>query len=154
MSQSVPYQVSAAVVAALKAQLEPGGIVVVDNPTTAAALDKGDRVVFVEDADDTPIDKPGQAEGRTFGLRVGVINRTAGARAGADADALSAKPVVTTAMRDCAKTLQIAKVILGFQYPRESQRTYRHESIDVGGALILTRFELDYRLPAPRPQAA
>ena len=29
------------------------------------------------------------------------------------------------------------------------QRSYRVEGIDVGGALITTRFEIDYRLPSP-----
>lgn len=154
MSQSVPYQVSAAVVAALKAELEADGVAVVDNPTTPAGLDKGSRVVFVEDRDDGLLSKPGQAEGRTFGFIVGVINRTVSGRAGADADMDMVKPIVTTAARDRCKALQIAKTITGFQYPRETLRTYRHERIDVDGALILTRFEIDYRLPAPRPAAA
>jgi hypothetical protein len=139
MSQSVPFTVSAAVVAALRAQLEPDGIV---------------RVVLVEDKDDAPIDKPGQAEGRTFGFVVGVINRSAGARAAADADMERVKAIATKAARDACLALQAVKTIVSFQYPRETQRTYRIEGIDVGGALILTRFEIDYRLPATRPAAA
>jgi len=154
MSQSVPYLLSAAVVAALRAQLEPDGIVVSDNPTTPAALATGDQVVFVEDRDDAPIDKPGQAEGRTFGFTVGVINREASARAVADADMVRAKAIATTAARDTARALVADRVLTSFQYPRETQRTYRHEHIDVGGALILTRFEIDYRLVATRPPAA
>ncbi len=149
MSQSIPFQLSAAVVSALTTQMGPGGVAVVDNPSTPASLESGERVVFVEDSDDDLFNKPGQAEGRTFAFVVGVINRSAGARAGADADMEAAKAVVTKAGRDACLALQTAKTIVGFQYPREGQRTYRHERIDVDGALILTRFSIDYRLPKP-----
>lgn len=147
MSQSIPYQLSAAVVSALTAQMGPTGVTIVDNPTTPAPLESGTRVLFVEDRDDNPINKPGQAEAHTFSFAIGVINRSAGARAGADADMQAAKPIVTKALRDACLALQTAKAITGFQYPREGQRTYRHERIDVDGALILTSFEIDYRLP-------
>lgn len=150
MSQSIPYQVSAAVVAALKTALEPGASVV-DNPTSAGALSQGDRVVFVEDTEDDLFNRPGQAEGRTFAFIVGVINRTVTGRAGADEEAQGLKPVVTRAARDCCKSLQDARSIGTFNLPRETKRTYRHEHIDVDGALILTRFEIDYRLPAAKP---
>lgn len=150
---SVPFLISAAVVSALEADTELTGVTVVDNPETATALDKGARVVFVEDKEDFPIDKPGQAEGRTFAFIVGVINRSAGARAGADADMERVKAVATLAARDGCKALVTSKAIVNFQYPREMQRAYRVEGIDVGGALITTRFEIDYRLPATRPAA-
>lgn len=148
MSQSIPFQVSAAIVAALKAELEPG-VAVFDNPTSPAGLGDGPRVVFVEDADDDLFNKPGQAEGRTCGFVVGVINRSDAGRAGADADMQLVKPIVTAAARGICKTLADAKAITVFNYPRETRRTYRHEHIDVDGALILTRFEIDYRLPKP-----
>ena len=150
---SVPYLVSAAVVAALEADAELAGAIVIDNPISPAALQDGARVVFVEDKDDTPsqADKPGQAEGRTFGFIVGVINRTAGARAGADADMERVKAVVTKASRDALVALQAERRIVNLQYPREGLRAYRIEGIDVGGALITTRFEIDYRLAATRP---
>lgn len=151
---SVPLSISAAVVAALEADTELLGATILDNPITPAALDDGSRVVFVEDKDDAPIDKPGQAEGRTFGFIVGVINRTETARAGADADMERSKEVATRAARDACTTLQQAREIVTFQYPREMLRTYRIEGIDVGGSLILTRFEIDYRLPVKRPAAA
>ena len=146
---SIPFTISAAVVAALEADTELAGVTVVDNPTTPSALDDGSRLVFVEDKDDTPFNKPGQAEGRTFGFIVGVINRTAGARAGADADMERVKAVATLAARNACKTLLEGRQIVKFEYPREMQRSYRVEGIDVGGALITTRFEIDYRLPSP-----
>ncbi len=150
MSQSIPFQLSAAVVAALRAQLEADGVVVRDNPTSPTQLDAGPRIVFVEDADDDLLNKPGQAEGRTFGFVVGVINRTDDPRAGADADMQRAKSIATTAVLAACRTLQAGKELATFQAPREGRRTYRHEHIDVGGALILTRYEIDYRLPAVR----
>jgi hypothetical protein len=149
MSQSIPYQLSAAVVSALTTDMGPSGVAVIDNPTTAAALDKGSRVVFVEDRDDNLISKEGQAEARTFGFVIGVINRTDGARAGADADMQQAKAVATLAARNACAALLEARSITKFNYPREGQRTYRHERIDIDGALVLTSFEIDYRLLRP-----
>lgn len=146
---SIPLTISAAVVAALEADTELAGATVVDNPITPSALDVGERVVFVEDKDDAPLDKPGQAEGRTFGFFVGVINRTAGARVGADNDMERVKRVATLAARNACRDMLQAQEIVKFEYPREMQRTYRVEGLDVGGALIVTRFEIDYRLPPP-----
>mgnify|MGYP006946112488 CR=1 FL=1 len=57
MPQSIPYRLSQAVVAALRAHFEPLGAAVRDNPTSRAALNEGARVVFVEDdgnGGDTP----------------------------------------------------------------------------------------------------
>lgn len=150
MSQSVPFLLSAAVVAALREQLEPDGVVVQDNPTSPSQIEQGARVVFVEDQDDDLLNKPGQAEGRTFGFVVGVINRAADTRSGADADSQRAKSIATAALMAAGRDLQASKTIVTFQAPREGRRTYRIEGIDVGGALILTRYEIDYRLPAVR----
>lgn len=144
---SIPFQLSAAVVSALTAQM-PVGVTIVDNPTTPTDLEKGNRIVFVEDSDDELFSKPGQKEGRTFSFVLGVINRTDGARAGADADMDLAKPIVTKALIDAGFALQQSRQIIASLPPREGQRTYRHERIDVDGALILTRYSIDYRLPA------
>lgn len=148
---SIPFQLSAAVVSALDTEMGPDGVAVVDNPTSPTALDKGSRVVFVEDSDDDLVNQPGQAEMRRFSFVVGVINRSAGARSGADDDMETAKAVVTKASRDACLALQQAREIGAFEYPREGQRTYRHERIDIDGALILTRFSIDYRLRPTRP---
>lgn len=150
MSQSVPFLFSAAIVAALRDQLEADGVVVQDNPTSPNQIEQGARIVFVEDQDDDLLNKPGQSEGRTFGFSIGVINRTPDARSGADADSQRAKGVATAALMAAGRDLQASKTIVGFQAPREGRRTYRLEGIDVGGALILTRYEIDYRLPAVR----
>lgn len=148
---SVPYLISSAVVSALEADADLVGVRIVDNPETPSALEQGARVIFVEDKDDDLAieGKPGQAEARTFGFIVGVINRSAGARAGADADMQRAKTVATIAARDACKALRETNTIVHFNYPRERQRGYRVEGIDIGGALITTRFEIDYRLPSP-----
>lgn len=150
MSQSVPFQFSAAIVAALRLQLEPDGVVVRDNPTNPADLSGGSRVVFVEDEADDLRDKPGQAEGRTFAVNVGVINRTADARAGADADMVAIKACITSAVAAAALVMVRDKALLAAQAVREGRRSYKVEGIDVGGALVLTRFEIDYRTPSVR----
>ncbi|MFM2054253.1 MAG: hypothetical protein RL456_2290 [Pseudomonadota bacterium] len=150
MAHSIPFTLSAAVVSALQTAMEADGVIVRDNPVTRAALEQGDRVVFVEDADDAPIDKPGQAEGRTFAFTVGVINRTDEARAGADLDMQAVKAAIPGALLAAGRALQSSRDIVSFQAPREGRRTYRVEGLDVGGALILTRYELDYRTPAAR----
>lgn len=148
MSQSIPYQLSAAIVAALVTEFEPDGAVVRDNPRDPSALAAGTRVVFVEDADDDLINKPGQAEGRSFGLTVGVINRTVDDRSGADADMLRVKAALQGAVFATGRALVAAKALTACQAPREGRRTYKVEGIDVGGALILARFEIDYRTPS------
>jgi len=149
-SQSIPYQLSQAIVSALRLQFEADGVVVRDNPTSLADLNTGSRVVFVEDDADDLRDKPGQAEGRTFGVNVGVINRTADARAGADADMVAIKACITTAVAAAALVMVRDKALLAAQAVREGRHTYKVEGIDVGGALVLTRFEIDYRTPSVR----
>ena len=146
---SIPFEISGAAVAALEAAPSLAGATILDNPDSPIALEKGDRVVFVEDKDDAPLDKPGQAEGRVFGFFVGVINRSAGARAAADNDMELVKAIVTRATRDRCKELVEQQRLVKFEYPREIQRTYRLEGIDLSGALVLTRFEILYRLPPP-----
>lgn len=150
MSQSIPYQFSAAVVAALRSAFEADSVVVLDNPTSPEQLATGPRIVFVEDADDDFNNKPGQAEARTCALSVGVISRSADCRAEADADMQQAKQLVSAAVLTAGRAMQASKALVVFQSVREGRRTYRHEGIDVGGALILTRFEIDYRTPAQR----
>lgn len=150
MSQSIPYLLSAAVLTALREQMEPLGAIVHDNPTSPAALQDGERVVWIEDGDDSPIDRPGQAEGRSFEIGVGIINRSADARAAADADMQLLKPIVLSAVLTAGRALQSTRDIIGLQSPREGKRLHRLEGIDVGGALILTKFSIDYRTPALR----
>lgn len=148
MSTSVPYRLSQAVVAALRAAFEPGGFEVIDNPTALSDLAQWPRIVFVEDVRDRPGEQPGQAERRTFQLAVGVINRSSDSRLAADVDMQAAKPVIATALLRCARDLRAAGDLTGFSAPHEGERTYRVEGLDVGGALILTQFEFSYSTPA------
>jgi len=156
MSQSIPYRLSQAVVAALRAQFEPLGATVRDNPTSRAALNEGARVVFVEDEQDQPgsasnnaqPNQPNQAEGRSFALAVGVIARTDDARAQADADMEQVKTTLRDAVLAETRAMVAAGQILTVVMPLEGQRLYRLDGIDVGGALVLTRFLLSYRLPS------
>jgi len=143
MSQSIPYQISAAVFAAIQASPALDGAVLLDNPTSPAALQDGDRVVFIEDQSDELNKQPSTAEQRTFSLTVGVINRSSEARAGADADMEAVKLV----MRNITAQLT---AIGSLRLPREGRRTYRLEGIDVGGALIVTEFLIDYLNPRPK----
>lgn len=143
MSQSIPFQLSQAVVSAFRASFEAEGAAVHDNPTTPAVLEDGERVIFVEDKDDDLNRQPSTAEQRTFVLTVGVINRGPDARAAADAD----MELVKGLMRGATKGL----VALGaLRFPREGRRGYRLEGIDVGGALVLTEFHFDYLNPRPK----
>lgn len=152
MSQSIPYQMSQAVFAALEAALAADDVKVRDNPRSLAGLSEGKRVVFIEDWEDAPTTKPGQAEGRTFAIDAGVINRTADDRAGADADMLAVKQILTDALVRAGRELVKQKELTTFAAPREGVRRYRIDGIDVGGALIVTRFEIDYRTPAAANQ--
>lgn len=143
MSQSIPYQMSAAVFAAIQAAPAFDGARVLDNPTSPAALQDGERVVFLEDQLDELNKQPNTAEQRTFSLTVGVINRTAEARAGCDADMEAVKLVLRSI------TAQLTAIGAG-RLPREGRRTYKLEGIDVGGALIVTEFLIDYLNPRPK----
>lgn len=155
MSKSIPYRLSQAVVAALRAQFEPVGAAVRDNPVSRAALNEGARVLFVEDEQDQPgtpasaalPSQPNQAEGRTFVVSVGVIARTEDARAQADADMEQVKATLRDAVLDATRQMVAAGELLGVVMPLEGQRLYRLDGVDVGGALVLTRFFLSYRLP-------
>lgn len=142
MSQSIPYQVSAAIVAALQGDAAFDGARVLDNPTSAQALTDGERVVFVEDQLDELVQQPGTTEQRVFTATIGVINRGPAARADADADMEHVKR--------CVRAATAALAALGVRrLPREGKRTYRLEGIDVGGALIVTQFLIDYLNPRP-----
>jgi hypothetical protein len=142
MSQSIPFQISAAMLSALQSAPAFDGARLLDNPTSAAALMDGDRVLFVEDQHDELNKQPNATEQRTFTLTVGVINRSAEARAAADAD--------MEAVKQALRSITAQLVGIGsLRLPREGRRTYKLEGIDVGGALIVTEFLIDYLNPRP-----
>lgn len=142
MSQSLRYQISAALVAALRDAAALAGAVVTDNPVTAAALAKGARIVFLEDLADAPIDQAGQQAKRRFTFGLGVIGRSADARAGADADYVAAEAAVRGAHATLIGTLRCGPL-------RERDVVFKAEGIDVGGALVMGTFEVEYLKPRP-----
>lgn len=150
MPQSIPYQLSQAVFLALQGAPDLAGATFIDNPTSPADLNDGERVVFIEDKGDDRRSQEGQAEARTFTLTVGTISRTEDARAGADADMELAKAILVQSAFDIGRSLVAAKKMTGFSAPREGKRGYRVEGLDIGGALVWTDFEIDYRMPARR----
>lgn len=144
MSHSAPYLLSQAVVTVLAAEFAGQDVTIRDNPTSPDSIKSGDRVVLVEDWEDAPGNQPNQTERRTFTLDIGVINRTETARAAADADMQRVKAAIVRDLPAACRTLRAEGHIDGFQAAREGRRLYRIENVDVGGALIITRFSIDY----------
>lgn len=139
---SIRYQVSAAIVAAVRAHAGLQGAVVLDNPTDPAALSKGERVVFVEDQTDGFIDQANQQGKRRFVFTLGVINRSAGDREGADADYEAAEAAIRGAHGALMRQQRCGPL-------REREVVFRVDGIDVGGALVLGTFEVEYLKPRP-----
>jgi len=142
LPSGAPYAIGAAVVQALRSNAALTGAVVLDNPQRASALQDGERIVFFEDQADRLIDQPGQSAKRTYSFTLGVISRSSEARKDAHADYRAAKRIV----RNCMPAISQA-VTLGGRGLQEGEVTYRLENIDVGGALVLGSFSVDYRDP-------
>lgn len=142
LPSGAPYAIGAAVVQALRTAVGLTGAVVLDNPQRASALQDGERIVFFEDQADRLIDQPGQSAKRTYSFTLGVISRSSEARKDAHADYRAAKRIV----RNCMPAISQA-VTLGGRGLQEGEVTYRLENIDVGGALVLGSFSVDYRDP-------
>lgn len=138
-TQSLRFQISAAIVEALRTAPALADAVVIDHPKSPSDLSKGTRVIFVEDQSDDLIDQPNQQDKRSFGFSVGVINRTAQDRAGADADHLAAE----AAIRQCHQSVLVATLRCGPL--RELGVRFKVEGMDVGGALILASYAVEYR---------
>ena len=137
-AQSLRFQIGAAIVQALSSAPALADAVVIDHPKTPSDLSKGTRVIFVEDQADSLVDQPNQQAKRSFVFTVGVINRTAQDRAGADADHLAAEAAIRAAYPILASTLGCGPL-------RELDVRFRVEGLDVGGALILTTYAVEYR---------
>ena len=148
MTQSVRYRISAAFVAALRAQFEPAAKVK-RNPREPSPAKDGSRIVLFVDGRDGLIEQPGQQPKRTFSFQVGVLNRSEGdaAEAGADADYVAAEAVLRGAYAPLAAALAAVGVQLGAMHEREI--TFASEDVDVGGALVLGAYDIDYRSPKP-----
>lgn len=147
MSQSLRYQISAAVFGALAAAAASGkplaGAVVLDNPRDPQAIRKGKRIVFFEDQRDGFIDQAAQQNRRSFRFAVGTISRDADDRAAADADHEAAVAAIRGAHTALISTLRCGPL-------RETETVFRAEGIDVGGALVMSTFEIEYVKPRPQ----
>lgn len=143
--QGVPYVMGAAIVQALRDAPALAGAVVKDNPRRTSDLAEGARIVFFEDAGDTPRSNNGQVQSRTYRFTLGVISRAANARQAAHTDYRAAKRVLRLV---CMPAMTQAGVDLDGSGLREGEVTYRLENIDVGGELVLGTFTIDYRDPS------
>lgn len=134
--------ISNTLVAALRSAADMVGAQILDNPTEAQGLAKGDRVVWIEDQVDDPIEQAGQQGKRRFTFALGVINRTSDDRAGADADHQAALSAITKAHTALMRDHRCGPL-------REGQTVFRVEGLDIGGALILTTYTVEYLRPRP-----
>lgn len=145
LPQGAPYALGAAIVQALASAADLAGALVLDNPQRASDLQEGTRIVFFEDQHDRPRGNEAQVQHRTYGFSVGVINRSANARQAAHADYRAAKRVLRLV---CMQAITAAGVQINGAGLREGDVAYRLENIDVGGALVLGQFTVDYRDPS------
>ena len=137
----VPYVIGQAVVQALQAAPDMAGVRVLDNPARATDLAEGARVLFFEDQSDRLRGQPGQQAQRTYAFAMGAIARTTDARQQAHRDYRAAK----RAVRACMREITAAGITLEGFGLQEGEVVYRLENIDVGGALVLGSFSVDYR---------
>lgn len=142
LPDGAPLVIGAAVDQALRAAFG-APVLVLDNPARATSLAEGERLVWWEDQSDRLRGQPGQRPQRTYTFAVGVIARTEGARAQSHRDYRAAK----RAVRACLPQLTAAGVVLEGVGLIEGDVSYRLENIDVGGALVLGLFSVDYRDP-------
>jgi len=136
-----PFVIGQAVVQALRAAPELVGATILDNPARATDLAEGDRVVWFEDQADRLRGQPGQNAQRTYAFALGVIARTQQARQQSHTDYRAAKRIC----RACVRDLTAAGVAVEGFGLQEGEVSYRIENIDVGGALVLGTFFVDYR---------
>ena len=146
-THSVPFLLSQAAVTAIANDFAGDPVSIRDNPSTRAAFAEGERAVFLVDSRDKPSKQPNQAEARAFTFEVGVINLTAADRAGADDDMQRINLLLARVMPAASRGLKEGGHIIGHSALRELERYYRVEGIDVGGALIVTAFEIEYTTP-------
>lgn len=148
MTQSVRYRIAAGFVAALRADPVLAGAKVRHNPRDPSSIRDGDRVVFFEDGRDGFLEQPAQQGKRAYSFTLGVIRRgEEDPEAGADADQVAADEALRAAFPEISAELAADGAALGPL--RERETTYKVEGVDVGGALVLTGYEIEYRKPKP-----
>lgn len=141
----VPYELGRILIEALRADPGLAGVTVQDNPERASALVDGERLVFLEEQRDVPLDDPGQVQKRIYHFSVGVIARSETARVQAHGDYRLVKRILRN---DCMKLITDAGIRLDGKGLLEGEVRYRLENIDVGGSLVLGAFSIEYRDPS------
>lgn len=137
------WRISDTLLRALRAAAALDGVPVLDNPRDPQAIRAGSRIVFVEDQADRFLDQAGQQGKRCYVFTLGVICRGADDRAGADADYEAAEAAIRGAHGELLRDLRCGPL-------RETEIVFRAEGIDVGGALVLGTFEIEYLKPRPQ----
>ena len=143
--KGVPFELGQILAGALRDGSGLAGVLFLDNPDRATALAEGERVVFLEEQRDVPLDQPGQVQKRIYHFSVGVIARSESARLQAHGDYRLVKRILRN---DCMKLITDAGIRLDGKGLLEGEVRYRLENIDVGGSLVLGAFSIDYRDPS------
>lgn len=141
----VPFELGRILIEALRADPGLAGITVLDNPERPSVLMDGERLVFLEEQRDVPLDDPGQVQRRVYHFSVGVIARSESARLQAHGDYRLVKRILRN---DCMKLITDAGIRLDGKGLLEGEVRYRLENIDVGGSLVLGAFSIEYRDPS------
>ncbi len=141
----VPFELGRILIEALRADSGLAGVTVLDNPERASVLMDGERLVFLEEQRDVPVDDPGQVQRRIYHFSVGVIARNESARLQAHGDYRLVKRILRN---DCMRLITAAGIVLAGAGLQEGEVRYRLENIDVGGSLVLGAFSIEYRDPS------
>lgn len=163
--QSVPWQISRAMLAALQASADLDHLVWLDNPAQPEDVGSaGARVAWIDDGDDTPMttEKAAQQDIRTFSLRLGVaalptdgqLQQAADApalrlllRQQVDADMVAIKRVVTLAWQAWRQTATTGRqpIVSSGASMREGLRSARIEGVPADAAAVMTAFDFQYQ---------
>lgn len=141
----VPFELGRILIEALHADPGLTGVMILDNPERVSALVDGDRLVFLEEQRDVPVDDPGQVQKRIYHFSAGVIARNESARLQAHGDYRLVKRILRN---DCMRLITGAGITLVGAGLQEGEVRYRLENIDVGGSLVLGAFSIEYRDPS------
>lgn len=170
MSQSIPWQISRTMLAALQASADLDHLLWLDNPAQPEDIGSaGARVAWIDDGDDTPMtnEKAAQQDIRTFSLRVGVaslptqaqLQQAADAaalrlllRQQVDADMVQIKGVVLLAWQAWRQVSTTGRqpVIYSGASMREGLRSARIEGVPTDAAAVMTTFDFQYSEAAQR----
>lgn len=142
LPQSQGFQITAALVAAIKAEALLSTLPLARNPRRPADLDMGDNVLIVAEKSDSLLTSPGAVETRRRSVTVGALSRTTEGDADAEADALYLLLRTTTYAALKQLQAQGARVV-GKITERDVQ--FHVDDLDVDGALVVGGWEIEYR---------